>query len=210
MTRDDFLKEIRRLALVPVIKLEGPDSAAEIGQGLMDGGLPVAEITFRSAYAVEGIRFLRREYPGMLVGAGTVLNRRQADEALAAGARFLVAPGFNPELVSHVISAGALMIPGICTPSEIEQAAAMGLSLLKFFPAEVRGGVAFLKAVAPVYPEIAFMPTGGINQGNIASYLELPQVAACGGSWIVKPGQAGAIAEETRKVRELIGGIRHG
>jgi 2-dehydro-3-deoxyphosphogluconate aldolase / (4S)-4-hydroxy-2-oxoglutarate aldolase len=208
MEMNVFLEILRQHPLVPVIKLDDPAAARIIGKGLMDGGLPVAEVTFRSSFAAEGIRVLRREFPDMLTGAGTVLTRQQADQALEAGAQFIVSPGFNPPVVDHVLSRGGMMIPGVTTPSEIEWAMEKGLELLKFFPAEASGGVAFLKAVAAVYPQVRFMPTGGITSANINEYLSLPHIIACGGSWIVKKVDSDWIAEETRKALNIIRGSR--
>jgi Entner-Doudoroff aldolase len=207
MEQADLIRQFRQYPLVPVIKLESGEAARQTGKGLTGGGLPVAEVTFRSAFAAEGIRLLRKEFPEMLVGAGTVLTPAQADEALEAGAQFIVSPGYNPTVVDHVLGRGALIIPGAATPSEMERAMEKGLFLLKFFPAEAAGGIPFLKAVAPVYPQLSFMPTGGISFYNILEYLALPNVTACGGSWIVKSEDAATIAGETRKVLNKIRGI---
>jgi 2-dehydro-3-deoxyphosphogluconate aldolase/(4S)-4-hydroxy-2-oxoglutarate aldolase len=182
----DVLDQISRLRIVPVIEIPDPSCAAPLGAALLAGGLPCAEVTFRTASAAESISRLREACPGVLVGAGTVLSRAQVDAALDAGASFMVAPGLNLRVVEYAMARGATMIPGVCTPTEIEAAMSLGLSTLKFFPAEIAGGAAFLRAVAAVYPAVRFIPTGGIGPTNLADYLDLPSVLACGGSWMVK------------------------
>lgn len=172
--------------LVPVVEIPSVDRAVPLGRALLAAGLPCAEITFRTAAAADAIRVLRDACPDLLVGAGTILSTEQADAALAAGAAFLVAPGFNPRVVEHARELDVPMVPGVCTPSEIERALASGIETLKFFPAEVAGGVAFLEAIAPVYQAARFLPTGGIGPSDLADYLALPNVLACGGSWMVK------------------------
>ncbi len=181
----DVFSELGRLGLVPVVEIPDAALALPLGRALVDAGLPCAEITFRTAAAADAIRILRDKCPQLLVGAGTVLDIEQADAAIAAGAAFLVAPGFNPGVARHAIARGAQFIPGICTPSEIEAARGLGCHVLKFFPAEAAGGVDFLKAVSGPYRDVRFVPTGGIGPANLAAYLALPQVAACGGSWMV-------------------------
>ena len=183
--RDTF-EVIRQTRIVPVIKLERAADARLLGRALLDGGLPVAEVTFRTGAAPEAIRILRAEYPDLLVGAGTVLTPAQVDAALAAGAAFAVTPGFNPRVVDHCLSRGLPIVPGVNSPSQVEQGLERGLKLLKFFPAEVSGGVKMLKALHGPYAEVLFMPTGGVEPANLASYLALPYVAAVGGSWMVK------------------------
>ena len=173
-------------ALVPVVEIAAVRHAVALGEALIAGGLPCAEITFRTVAAPDAIRALREGCPELLVGAGTILTVEQAEAAVAAGAEFLVAPGSNPDVIAAARRLGAPMVPGVCTPSEIERAMASGLDVLKFFPAEVGGGVAFLKAVAPVYPGVRYIPTGGVGPANLPAYLALPQVLACGGSWMVK------------------------
>ena len=173
-------------ALVPVVEIADVHQAVPLGEALIAGGLPCAEITFRTAAAPDAIRALRQGCPDLLVGAGTVLTVEQAEAAVAAGAEFLVAPGSNPDVMAAARRLGVPMVPGVCTPSEIERAMAGGLDVVKFVPAEVCGGVAFLKSVAPVYPGVRYVPTGGIGPANLPAYLALPQVLACGGSWMVK------------------------
>lgn len=180
------LAQLGELGLVPVVEIVDADLAVPLGRALLAAGLPCAEITFRTSAAADSIRALRESCPELLVGAGTILTIEQADAAIAAGAQFLVAPGFNPAVVDHARAQGATFVPGVCTPTEIEMALGRGIDVLKVFPAEVAGGVAFLKAVAPVYPGVRYVPTGGIGPANLADYLALPQVLACGGSWMVK------------------------
>jgi 2-dehydro-3-deoxyphosphogluconate aldolase/(4S)-4-hydroxy-2-oxoglutarate aldolase len=181
----DVLDRLGRIGVVPVIEISDAAKAGALGRALAAGGLPCAEITFRTSTAAAAIRAIRDECPEVLVGAGTVLTIDQADQAVAAGARFLVAPGLNPAVVRHALDRGLPMLPGVCTPTEIEAAMGLGLGTLKFFPAEVAGGVAYLRAVCAPYRSIRFVPTGGIGPANLASYLALPQVLACGGSWMV-------------------------
>jgi Entner-Doudoroff aldolase len=181
----DVFSELGRIGLVPVVEIPDAALALPLGRALVAAGLPCAEITFRTRAAAAAIRILRDECPELLVGAGTVLDIEQADAAIEAGARFLVAPGFNPVVVRHAMSHGAPFVPGICTPSEIEAARGVGCEVLKFFPAEAAGGIDFLKAASGPYRDVRFVPTGGIGPANLASYLALPQVVACGGSWMV-------------------------
>ena len=181
----NVVDQIGRLGLVPVVEIPDAALAGPLGQALLAGGLPCAEITFRTSSAAAAIAVLRRECPDLLVGAGTVLTPAQVDAAADAGAAFIVAPGFNPVTLERARARGLPMIPGVCTPTEIEQALSHGVDVLKFFPAEAAGGVAFLKAVSAPYKNVRFIPTGGISASNVASYLALPQVLACGGSWMV-------------------------
>lgn len=182
----DIFERIRAAGIVPVIKLERAADARPLGKALLDGGLPVAEVTFRTGAAPEAIRLLRAEFPTLLVGAGTVLTPAQADAALAAGAAFAVTPGFNPRVVDHCLSRGLPLVPGVNSPSQVELGLERGLTLLKFFPAEASGGVKMLKALHGPYAEVSFMPTGGVEPANLASYVALKYVAAVGGSWMVK------------------------
>ena len=181
----NVVDQIGHLGLVPVIEITNAASAVPLGQALLAAGLPCAEITFRTPAAAAAIDILRRECPGLLAGAGTVLTPAQVDAAADAGAAFIVAPGFNPATLERARARGLPMIPGVCTPTEIEQALSHGVDVLKFFPAEASGGVAFLKVVSAPYKNVRFIPTGGISASNLASYLVLPQVLACGGSWMV-------------------------
>jgi 2-dehydro-3-deoxyphosphogluconate aldolase/(4S)-4-hydroxy-2-oxoglutarate aldolase len=184
----NVVDQIGRLGLVPVVEIPDAALAGPLGQALLAGGLPCAEITFRTSSAAAAIAVLRRECPDLLVGAGTVLTPAQVDAAADAGAAFIVAPGFNPVTLERARARGLPMIPGVCTPTEIEQALSHGVDVLKFFPAEAAGGVAFLRAVSAPYKNVRFIPTGGVSASNLASYLALPQVLACGGSWMVSQG----------------------
>lgn len=182
----EIMDKLAEAKLVPVVRLSDEEQAVKLGESLVKCGLPLAEITLRSDAALGGIRKMAEAFPDMLIIAGTVLTPEQADAAIEAGAKALVSPGFNPDFVDYCLSRGYEIIPGVDSPSMIEIALAKGLRRVKFFPAEVRGGVKFLKSIAPVYAEMSFMPTGGISKDNISDYLALPNVYACGGSWIVK------------------------
>ena len=175
---------LHQLRLLPVIALNRAEQAEPLGQTLLAAGLPAAEITFRTPVAAEAIRRLRAAFPELLIAAGTILTPAQVDTALAAGADFIVSPGLNPTTVRHCQQQGIPIIPGVNNPSQVEQALELGLSTLKFFPAEASGGIAMLKALAAVYP-VQFMPTGGISPANLGKYLAQPNVIACGGSWMV-------------------------
>jgi 2-dehydro-3-deoxyphosphogluconate aldolase/(4S)-4-hydroxy-2-oxoglutarate aldolase len=177
------LERIAELKLVPMVVMDHAEHARPFGDALVEGGLPIAEVTFRTAAAEASIRELAGR-GDLLVGAGTVLSKELADRAMDAGAQFVVAPGTNPGVVEHVLKRGATMIPGVVSPTEIEFALSLGVSTLKFFPAEMLGGVAMLKALAGPYPDVRFIPTGGITPELLPNYLKLPSVAACGGSWL--------------------------
>lgn len=203
------LDAIRAMKLVPVIVIESASDAVPLAAALSDGGLPCAEVTFRTPNAAEAITRMASKFPDMLIGAGTVLTPEQAARALDAGARFIVAPGFNPAVVDHCLERGVPVFPGICTPTEIEMALSKNLSVLKFFPAEAAGGLAFLKAVAAPYVGVEFMATGGINLDNIAAYLGFKRVVACGGSWMaptewIASGQFDRIRGETERAVALV------
>lgn len=182
----DVLQRIYEIGIVPVIAIDDADKAVPLAKALVRGGLPAAEVTFRTEAAQEAIRRIVVEVPEMLVGAGTVLTKEQADRAIEAGVQFIVSPGFNPEITKYVIDRGMLMMPGTATPGEMEQAMSMGLSVVKFFPAEQNGGVAKLKAVAGPYRNLRWMPTGGVNEKNLLDYLKFDKIIACGGTWMVK------------------------
>ncbi len=181
------LEQIGKIGIVPVVKIDRAEDALPLARALCAGGLPCAEVTFRTDAAAEAIRAMIAGYPDMCVGAGTVLNAEQVDAAVEAGAKFIVSPGLNPRTVRHCQEKNVPVIPGISTPSEIEQAIELGLETVKFFPAEQSGGLAKIKAMAAPYGKMNFMPTGGINAGNLTSYLDFDKVIACGGSWMV-PG----------------------
>ncbi|MEH8161552.1 bifunctional 4-hydroxy-2-oxoglutarate aldolase/2-dehydro-3-deoxy-phosphogluconate aldolase [Aeromonas allosaccharophila] len=178
-------EQLQALKVIPVIAIEQAENIIPLGAALANNGLPVAEITFRSAAAVEAIRLLRQSQPEMLIGAGTVLNREQVIAAKEAGASFIVSPGFNPNTVKACQELDIPIIPGVNNPSTIEAALEMGLTTLKFFPAEASGGSAMIKALLAPYTQIKLMPTGGISTHNINEYLAIPRVIACGGSWMV-------------------------
>ena len=183
---NDMMKELYSIGLIPVIKIENPDDAVPLAKALIDGGLPAAEITFRTACAAEAINNITEAYPEMLVGAGTVLTTEQVDAAIAAGSKFIVSPGLNPKVTSYCLSKGVPMLPGCSNPSDIEAALELGLKTVKFFPAEAAGGLKMLKAMAAPYGQLTFMPTGGINADNLLEYLKFNKIVACGGSFMVK------------------------
>ena len=182
----ELLNRIHDIGIVPVIAIDDADKAVDLARALVKGGLPVAEVTFRTEAAEEAIRAIVREVPTMIVGAGTVLTKEQADRAIDAGVNFIVSPGFNPVITKYVLDRGVCMLPGTATAGEMEQAMMMGLDVVKFFPAEQNGGVAKLKALAGPYKTLKWMPTGGVNTDNLTDYLSFPQVLACGGTWMVK------------------------
>ncbi len=184
---DAVLEQISKIGIVPVVKLDRAEDALPLAKALCAGGLPCAEVTFRTACAAEAIQIMTENFPDMCVGAGTVLNAAQVDAAVAAGARFIVSPGFNPKTVTYCIEKKIPVTPGISSPSEIEQAIELGLEVVKFFPAEQSGGLAKIKAMAAPYVNMKFMPTGGINAKNLTTYLDFKKIIACGGSWMV-PG----------------------
>ncbi len=182
---NDVLKEISKIGIVPVIALEDAADAAPLAKALCDGGLPCAEITFRTAAAEECIRIMATEFPDMVVGAGTVLTTEQVDRAVAAGAKFIVSPGLNPKVVKYCVDNNIPVTPGCANPSDVEQAIELGLEVVKFFPAEAAGGLNMIKSMAAPYTNMRFMPTGGINAKNLTSYLDFKKIIACGGSWMV-------------------------
>jgi 2-dehydro-3-deoxyphosphogluconate aldolase/(4S)-4-hydroxy-2-oxoglutarate aldolase len=203
---NNIFEKLSQLRVVPVITLHDAAKAAPLAQALCAGGLPCAEVTFRTAAAAQGIKNMTDAFPDMLVGAGTVLTPAQAAQAVAAGAKFIVAPGLNPEVVRYCQKISVPMLPGVMTPSEIEQGLALGLTHLKFFPAEAAGGVNMLRALSAPYGTVKFMPTGGITTANLQSYLALKSVFACGGSWMVKEEllAAGDFNEITRLTQEAV------
>jgi len=201
-----ILEKISELAIIPVVKIEKAENALPLGRALLDGDLPIAEITFRTSAAEESINILTKELPELLVGAGTVLTIEQAKKAVSAGAKFIVSPGFNPKVVDYCIENNVPVTPGINNPTQIEMSLERGIEVVKFFPAEASGGLSLLKAVSAPYTNIKFIPTGGINQNNLCSYLSNNKVLACGGSWMVKPDliSSGNFTEITRLTREAI------
>lgn len=198
--------DLRATGIVPVVALDRAEDALPLVDALSAGGLACAEITFRTAAAAAAIGAVRKHRPGVLVGAGTILTIAQADAAIEAGASFLVAPGFNPVVVRHSLARGIPIVPGVCTPSEIEQALALELTLLKFFPAGPIGGVPYIKALTGPYPMVRFVPTGGITIGNVGEFLAVPQVVACGGTWLTRADMilAGDFAGVEALAREAV------
>ena len=180
------LQKLEQFGIVPVVVLDDAANAAPLAKALCEGGLACAEVTFRTDAAEESIRIMKTEFPNMVVGAGTVLTTEQVDRAIAAGAEFIVSPGFDPKIVSYCLEKGITITPGVVTPSEIAQAVTYGLDVVKFFPAEPSGGLSMIKAVAAPYNQLRFMPTGGINPKNIFPCLQYDKIIACGGSWMVK------------------------
>ena len=202
---NEVLQRLSRTGIVPVIAIDDAEKAVPLARALTTGGLPAAEVTFRTAAGEEAIRRIARECPEVLVGAGTVLNLEQCGRALAAGARFIVSPGYNETLVNYCVEKGVPVLPGCANASDMTRAVNAGLKLVKFFPAEQSGGVSFLKALAPVFP-LDFMPTGGVNTKNLMDYLSFDRVAACGGTWMVKKDliSGGQWDEITRISREAV------
>lgn len=199
--------------VVPVVVLEEEKDALPLAKALVEGGLPCAEVTFRTEAAEESIRLMSEKYPEMLVGAGTVLTTKQVDRAAAAGAKFIVSPGFDPEIVDYCLEKKIPVFPGCITPSEVAQAVKRGLEVVKFFPAEQAGGVAMIKAMAAPYTMVKFMPTGGISAKNLKDYLSFGKILCCGGSWMVKGdmirnGEFDKIRELTKEAVELAASIR--
>ena len=201
-----ILERIGELGIVPVVKIEKAEDALPLGKALIDGDLPIAEITFRTSTAEESIKTLTGELPNLLVGAGTVLTVEQAKKAVSAGAKFIVSPGFNPRVVDYCIENSIPVTPGINNPTQIEMALERGIEAVKFFPAEASGGLPLLRSMSAPYTNIKFIPTGGINQNNLCSYLSNNKVLACGGSWMVRTDliSSGNFAEITRLTREAV------
>ncbi len=208
---NETLKKIGLYGIVPVVKIDNLEDAIPLARALCKGGLPVAEITFRTACAAEAIKRITEEFPNMLVGAGTVLTPEQADEAVAAGAKFIVSPGLNPRVVKHCLEIGVPITPGCANPSDIEAALELGLDVVKFFPAEAAGGLPMIKAMSAPYGSLKFMPTGGLNEKNILDYLKFNKILACGGSYMVSAdlmnaGEWDKITELTRNaVMQMLG-----
>jgi len=182
-----LLQRLHAVRVVPVVELPSAGDAVPLAEALVAAGLPCAEITFRTGAARAGLEAIRERFPELLLGAGTVLTSKELDAAAGCGVDFVVSPGLDPTLVEDCRSRALPVLPGVCTPTELGQARALGLELVKFFPAEAIGGTALLRAVCGPYRDVSFVPTGGINAANLAGYLALGQVAACGGSWMVKP-----------------------
>ena len=214
MSDQPVLTRIGQLKIVPVIAIEDAGRAAAMGDALVAGGLPLAEVTFRTAAAEQSIRTLSPR-KDILVGAGTVLNVDTAKRAVDAGAKFIVSPGFNPKVVSWCVANGVPITPGTATPTDIEMALDHGLSVVKFFPCEAIGGLKTLKAIAAQYGMMQFIPTGGIDASNLAEYLKFPKILACGGSWMVSKEllaekQFGKITELTKQAVQIANTVRPG
>ncbi|POP34422.1 2-dehydro-3-deoxyphosphogluconate aldolase [Lactonifactor longoviformis] len=206
------LEQIQKIGIVPVVVLKDAKDALPLAKALCEGGLPCAEVTFRTDAAEESIRIMSKAFPDMLIGAGTVLTAEQVDRAVAAGARFIVSPGLNPDIVRHCKEKGVPITPGTSSPSDVEQALSLGLDVVKFFPAEACGGLSMIKAMSAPYTNMMFMPTGGISAQNLNSYLAFPKILACGGSWMVKgdlidAGDFDAIRRLTREAVETMLGF---
>lgn len=208
----DINAKIESLKLVPVVVLEDAKDALPLAKALIDGGLPVAEVTFRTAAAEDSIRAISEAYPEMLVGAGTVTNLEQAKTAVAAGAKFLVTPGFSDEVTRYAVENDIPIFPGTCTPTEVMRAMSYGLKVVKFFPASQYGGLNTIKALSGPFPAMRFMPTGGINASNVKEYLANKHIIACGGSWMVKSDliAAGKFDEIKRLTQEAVALVNEG
>lgn len=206
----DIIDRTRKTGIIPVVSIPKLEHALPLAEALLEGGLPCAEITFRTAAAADAIEQIRAKFPELFLGAGTVLSTEQAQTAIDCGAQFLVSPGTNPMVVEYALSKQVRIFPGVCTPSEVEANLSRGVDVLKFFPAEPAGGVPFLKAICAPYRGVQFIPTGGIDTKNIGQYLALPQVVACGGSWMVKPElmEAGEFATIQKLTREAVALVR--
>jgi 2-dehydro-3-deoxyphosphogluconate aldolase / (4S)-4-hydroxy-2-oxoglutarate aldolase len=198
----DIIDRMRQMGIIPVVSIPRLEHALPLAESLLEGGLPCAEVTFRTAAAAESMTEIRARFPEIFLGAGTVLTIEQAETAINSGAQFIVSPGTNPAVVDYCLSKGVTIFPGVCTPTEIEMALAKGVDVLKFFPAEPMGGVGFLKAICAPYRQVRFIPTGGIDQKNLGQYLALTEVIACGGSWMVRPELMNA--GEFDRIRQLV------
>ena len=207
------LEQFEKIGIIPVVVLDDAKDAENLGRALMEGGLPCAEVTFRTEAAKEVIRIMSEKFPDMLVGAGTVLTTKQVDEAVEAGAKFIVSPGINPKVVDYCVKKNIPITPGTNSPTNVETALEVGLDVVKFFPAEASGGLKFIKAIAAPYTGVRFMPTGGINAENVRDYLKYDRIIACGGSWMVskdliKAGDFDRIRELTREAADIVKEIR--
>lgn len=203
---NEVLQRVHQIGIIPVIAMEDANQAVPLAKALTAGGIPAAEVTFRTAAGEEAIRQMAQNCPELLVGAGTVLNVEQCDRAIAAGAQFIVSPGYNEALVAHCQEKGIPVLPGCVNASDMTRAVNAGLEVVKFFPAEQSGGLGFLKALAPVFPRLDFMPTGGVSTKNLLDYLGFDRIIACGGTWMVKKEliEGGAWEEITRICREAV------
>ena len=204
------LEQISKIGIVPVVKIDNAADALPLAKALCAGGLPCAEVTFRTSAAAEAIKIMTDNFPSMCVGAGTVLTIDQVNRAVKAGAKFIVSPGFDPEIVDYCLENNIPVLPGCITPSEVAQAVKRGLKVVKFFPAEQAGGIAMIKAMAAPYTMVKFMPTGGINTKNLADYLSCDKILCCGGSWMVKGDmiKAGEFDKITAMTKEAVAKVK--
>jgi 2-dehydro-3-deoxyphosphogluconate aldolase/(4S)-4-hydroxy-2-oxoglutarate aldolase len=208
-----ILDQFKKIRVVPVVAIENAQDATQLADALIEGGLPCAEITFRTEAAVDAMRIMARR-GDILVGAGTVLKVDQVKAAVDAGARFMVSPGFNPKVVGYCVENNIAITPGISTPSDIEAALELGVDVLKFFPAEAFGGLKTLKAMSGPYTTVKFVPTGGISPANLVEYLQFPKTLACGGTWIAKSaliseGKFDEIIQNAREAVEIVNKLKH-
>jgi 2-dehydro-3-deoxyphosphogluconate aldolase/(4S)-4-hydroxy-2-oxoglutarate aldolase len=208
----EILQQFEKMRVVPVVAIQNAEDSMQLADALIEGGLPCAEITFRTTAAVDAMRIMAKR-SDILVGAGTVLKVDQVNAAVDVGARFIVSPGFNPKVVGYCVENNITVTPGICTPSDIEAALEFGLEALKFFPAEAFGGLKTLKAMSGPYTTVKFVPTGGINPNNLLEYLQFPKVLACGGTWIAKSaliseGKFDEIMNNAREAVEIVNKLK--
>ena len=209
----EILNKIKDIGIVPVVVIDDSEDANDLANALIAGGLPCAEVTFRTEAAEASIKIMSESHPDMLIGAGTILKTEQVDRAVAAGAKFIVSPGFNPKVVEYCISKNIPIVPGVCTPTEVEMALEYGLRVLKFFPAEPSGGLSFIKAIAAPYTSVSFMPTGGISASNVEPYLRYNRILACGGAWmakkeLIKEGRFDEIQRLTKEAADIVKRVR--
>jgi len=207
-----ILDQFKKMRVVPVVAIENAQDATQLADALIEGGLPCAEITFRTAAAVDAMRIMARR-GDILVGAGTVLTVDQVRAAVEVGAQFMVSPGFNPKVVGYCVENNITVTPGVCTPSNIEAALEFGVDVLKFFPAEAFGGLKTLKAMSGPYTTVKFVPTGGISPANLVEYLQFPKTLACGGTWIAKSaliseGKFDEIIQNAREAVEIVNKLK--
>ena len=207
---NELLRKFQELGIVPVVVLDNAKDAEPLAKALCDGGLPCAEVTFRTDAAEESIRIMAQKFPHMLVGAGTILTIDQVDRAVAAGAKFIVSPGLNPKVVKYCVEKNIPITPGVQTPSEIEQALEFGLDVVKFFPAEPAGGLKMIKALAGPYVNLKFIPTGGISTKNAPEYLAYDKILAVGGSWVASKDliNAGKFDEIEKITKESVAMVK--
>lgn len=208
-----ILEKLGTLGIVPVVVLNDAKDAEPLAKALIEGGLPCAEVTFRTEAAEEAIKIMSEKYPDMLIGAGTVLTIEQVDRAVKAGAKFIVSPGINPKVVEYCVNNNIPIVPGCANPTNVETALEFGLEVVKFFPAQQAGGLKYIKAIAAPYTGVKFMPTGGINAENVKEYLAYDRIIACGGSWMVKSdmitsGNYEKIKEMTAQAVQIVKDIR--